>query len=279
MTDTLRERFSKIPWSSFGRQTPVATLARSVLPVGNFPGRLPSRDAGIMAALGEPDYEKYLMDIQGTAFQVGRGKLVTCWHVCEALKVKEGHSYIQTTHQRADGVWVKGYWPVESQFSFVDPRIQRGNPDVDIGILISTAVGDDAIPYDVPPVTWGDSTQLGVGDRVLIGGYPLGKDMFLALSTNRGIVQPTFYDGIVSAIIPATKETETRLIQISTISMGGISGGVVCDPTSGTILGMVTSGLETAGQSMPITYAIPSEVIQPYAEAISFKVKGGEVWR
>ena len=123
--------------------------------------------------------------------------------------------------------------------------MQNGNPDVDIGVLICTAVGDDTIPYDVPPVTWGDSTQLGVGDRVLIGGYPLGKDMFLALSTNRGIVQPTFYDGNVSAIIPATKNTETRLIQISTISMGGISGGVVCDPTSGAVLGMVTSGLET----------------------------------
>ena len=30
-----------------------------------------------MVALAEPDYEKYLMDIQGTAFQVGRGKLAT----------------------------------------------------------------------------------------------------------------------------------------------------------------------------------------------------------
>lgn len=232
-----------------------------------------------MVALGEPNYEKYLMEIQGTAFQVGRGKLVTCWHVCEVLNVKEGHAYFQTTYQRADGVWVKGYWPVESQLSFVDPRLQKGNPDVDIGVLISTAVGDDAIPYDVPPVTWGDSTQLGVGDRVLIGGYPLGRDMFLALSTSRGIVQPTFYDGVVSAIIPATKNTETRLIQISTISMGGISGGVVCDPVSGAVVGMVTSGIEIAGQSMPITYAIPSEFIRPFAEAISFNVKGGEIWR
>jgi hypothetical protein len=277
--DKLREQFSKIPWASFGRQTPISELARSVLPVGNFPARMPSRDAGLMVALGEPDYEKYLMDIQGTAFQVGRGKLITCWHVCEALHVKEGHAYIQTTSQREDGAWLKGYWPIETQFSFIDPRTKKGNAGVDIGLLVCSAVGDDTIPYDVPPVTWRDSTQLGVGDRVLIGGYPLGRDMFLALTTNRGIVQPTFYDGIVSAIIPATKDTETRLIQISTISMGGISGGVVCDPASGAVVGMVTSGLEIAGQSLPITYAIPSEVIQPYADAISFKVKSGEIWR
>jgi S1-C subfamily serine protease len=120
---------------------------------------------------------------------------------------------------------------------------------------------------------------LGVGDQVLIGGYPLGKEMFLALTTNRGIVQPTFYDGIVSAIIPPTKNTETRLLQISTIAIGGISGGVVCDPTSGAVLGMVTSGLISSGQSLPITYAIPSEVLQPWADAISFEVKGGKVWR
>jgi hypothetical protein len=278
--DRLRQQFSKIPWASFGRPTPVSALARSVLPVGNFPARLPSRSAGVMVALGEEGYENYLMDIQGTAFQVGRGKLLTCWHVCQALDVKDGRAYLQTTSQRQDGAWLKGYWPIETQFSFIDPRTKAGNADVDIGLLVCTAVGDDAVPYDVSPVTWGDSTQLGVGDRVLIGGYPLGTDMFLALSTNRGIVQPTFYDGIVSAIIPATKHTETRLLQISTISIGGISGGIVCDPISGAVLGMVTSGIDgSQGQSLPITYAIPSEVLQPYADAISFEVKGGEVWR
>jgi hypothetical protein len=159
---------------------------------------------------------------------------------CQALDMKNGRAYIQTTSQRRDGVWLKGYWPIEGQFSFIDPRTKAGNVEVDIGLLVCTAVGDDTVPYDAPPVTWGDSTQLGVGDRVLIGGYPFGKDMFLALTTNRGIVQPTFHAGIVSAIIPATKNTETRLLQISTISIGGISGGVVCDPSSGAVVGMVT---------------------------------------
>lgn len=230
-------------------------------------------------ALGDADYESFLMDIQGTAMQVGRGKLLTCWHVCQALKVKEGLAYIQSTTQRSDGAWVKGYWPIENQFSFIDPRLSAGNSDVDIGMIICTAEGDASIPYDVPNITWGNSSQLGVGDRVLIGGYPLGREMFLATATNRGIVQPTFYDGIVSALIPATKETETRLIQISTIAMGGISGGVVCDAETGAVVGMVTSGLTSGGYSLPVTYAIPSEVLKPYSEAISFKVSNGEIWR
>jgi hypothetical protein len=257
--EKVRKEFDKIPWMSFGRPTPVSALARSVLPVGNFPTRLRPRDDGILVALGEPGYEQYLMDIQGTAFQVGQGKLLTCWHVCEALHIKEGCAYLQSTVQREDGIWLKGYWPIVTQFSFIDPRSKSGNRDVDIGMIICPAKGDEAIPYDVPPVIWGDSTQLGVGDRVLIGGYPLGKDMFLALTTNRGIVQPTFYDGIVSALIPATKHTETRLIQISTIAIGGMSGGVVCDPATGAVVGMVTSGITetTTGQSLPITYAIP----------------------
>lgn len=278
--EQLRQRFQRIPWASFGRETPVSELARSIVPVGNFPSRLPPREAGIVVELGQPDYESYLMDIMGTAFQVGRGKLITCWHVCELLHVSEGFAHIQSTSTR-EGVVRKTYWPIQSKFSFVDPRLNRGNQDVDIGILTCAASGSDDCPYEVPVVSWGDSSQLGVGDEVLIGGFPLGKEMFLSLSTNRGIVQPTFYNGVISAIIPATKISETRLLQISSIAVGGISGGVVCNPTTGAVLGMVTSGLHdtASGQALPITFAIPSEVLQPYADAISFKTKDGEIWR
>jgi hypothetical protein len=87
--DKLREKFQGIPWDSFGRPTPISELSRSVLPVGNFPARLPSRSAGVMVALGEQGYENYLMDIQGTAFQVGRGKLLTCWHVLPSARCEK----------------------------------------------------------------------------------------------------------------------------------------------------------------------------------------------
>jgi Trypsin-like peptidase domain len=277
--EELRKKFAKIPWASFGRRMPISELARSIVPVGNFRVRLPSGESAVIKTSDEADFGNHIMDIQGTAFQVGRGKLLTCWHVCKALNIKEGFAYVQSTSER-NGKVLKCYWPVGAQFSFTDPRTKSGNKDIDVGTIICPAISNKLFHYDVPIVKWGDSTEVGVGDSVLIGGYPLGRDMFLALSTNRGIVQPTFYDGIISAVIPATKPTETRLLQISSIAIGGISGGVVCNPNDGAVLGMVTSGLESPpGHALPITYAIPSEVLQPYADAISFKGADGEIWR
>jgi S1-C subfamily serine protease len=63
------------------------------------------------------------------------------------------------------------------------------------------------------------------------------------------------------------------------VALAGISGGVVCDPSTGAVLGMVTSGLTVGETSLPITYALPSEVLSPFAEAISFKTEGGRIWR
>ena len=162
---------------------------------------------------------------------------------------------------------------------YYDQRFDDGGPGIDAGILICPATESEKAPYDVPPVTWGDSTKVGVGDRVLIGGFPLGKAMFFSNATNRGLVQPSFFEGIVSAVIPAIQRGETRLFQISSVALGGISGGVVCDPRTGAVLGMVTSGLTAGEISLPITYAIPSEVLRPFADAISFDVGDGERWR
>lgn len=227
--------------------------------------------------LGDTGYEDALMDIVGTAFKVGEGKFLTCWHVCQGLRVREGCAYLQTTEEK-NGVWVKRYWPVGSQLNFVDPRIKAGNPEIDVGLIISPMAHEKYQSIEPPSVKWGNSSKLGIGDRVLIGGFPLGRDMFLALQTNRGIVQPSFFEGIISAIIPATNERETRLLQISSVALGGISGGIVCDPLNGKVLGMVTSGLTNgADVSLPITYAIPSEVLRPWCDAISYKASDGSL--
>ena len=115
---------------------------------------------------------------------------------------------------------------------------------------------------DTPSIIWGDSTKLGVGDRIFVGGYPYGTDLFQMTQTNRGVVQPTFFDGIVSAIIPAQNEKETRLLQLSTLVAGGMSGGAVFNPETGEVYGMITSSIQGAsGDLHPVTYAIPSEVI------------------
>ncbi len=125
--------------------------------------------------------------------------------------------------------------------------------------------------YDVPVIRWGDSTSLGVGHQVVVGGYPYGTDLFRVTRTNRGVIQPTFYPGIISALVPATRPTETRLLQISVAVAGGISGGGVFNLETGALLGMVTSGLGSAeGGLQPVTYAIPGEVIAPFASSLSF---------
>jgi Trypsin-like peptidase domain len=269
-----------IPWTSRGRPTPISELARSILPVGSFPHRLREGEFKILGTSRDANFDDYLMDIVGTAFQVGRGKLLTCWHVCESLRVRAGFAHVLATTWKGNE-WRSSYWSIGAKLSFVDPRTNKGNKEVDVGALVCSTVEDTEFPYDVPIVKWGDSGNVGVGDRVLIAGYPLGRDMFLAPSTNRGLVQPSFYDGIVGAVVPATRHTETRLFQISSIAVGGISGGVVCDPSTGLVLGMVMSGLEDASnnQLLPITYAIPSEVLRPYADMISFTGPDGEIWR
>lgn len=272
-----KEAFQQIPWAYRGRRTPLAKLAQSIVPIGNKEG-VPRGDLTLSMTIQDPEHENWVMDIQGTAFQVGEGKLLTCWHVCEVLEVEQRRAYFYANTRIGEHEAQRPY-PVAMQFNFIDPRTDAGNPLIDVGMIISPPKHIEGFPYLVPNVTWGDSTKLGVGDRVVIGGFPLGRDMFFASTTNRGLIQPSFYDGIISAIIPAIRSGETRILQISSVALGGISGGVVAEPSTGKVLGMVTSGLDRSGVSLPITYAIPSEVLQPWADSISYKTDGGKICR
>lgn len=272
-----KEAFARIPWAYRGRRTPLARLAQSIVPVGNKEG-VPSGDLTLSMPIQDPGHEDWVMDIQGTAFQVGEGKLLTCWHVCKALEVEQRRAYYYANTRLGDYEAQRPY-PVAMQFNFIDPRTGAGNSLIDVGMLISSAIHSEEAPYLVPKVTWGDSTKLGVGDRVVIGGFPLGRDMFFASTTNRGLVQPSFFEGIISAIIPAIRQGETRVLQISSVGLGGISGGIVAEPSTGKVLGMVTSGLDSEGVSLPVTFAIPSEVLQPWADSISYKTDDDRICR
>jgi Trypsin-like peptidase domain len=275
----LKSIFDRIPWANRGRETNISRLGRSLVPVGNKEGGFPKGDPKLYITIQDPDHEAWVMDIQGTAFQVGEGKLLTCWHVIETLRLEQNEAYLYAS-SRLNGIEAQRPYPFAASFRFFDPRFEAGGLGiVDAGMLLCPANSTPEIPYEVPVVRWGDSTKVGVGDRVLIGGYPLGQEMFFANNSNRGLVQPSFFDGIISAVIPAIQNGETRLFQISSIAMGGISGGVVCEPLTGKVLGMVTSGLTDGSNSLPITYAIPSEVLQPWADAISFDGTDGRRWR
>jgi len=155
-----------------------------------------------------------------------------------------------------------------------DPRTNEENHGVDLSVIILPVRRTAEHPYDVPEVKWGDSAQLGVGDQVILGGYPYGKQMFLFTQSNRGIVQPTFYSGIISAILPVTAPLETRLLQISTPAAGGMSGGAVFLPDTGEVVGMITSCVHYQEEiPLPMTYALPSEIIAPFVEVITFETK------
>ena len=121
---------------------------------------------------------------------------------------------------------------------------------VDIAVIPFVPRDNKGSLIDTPSIIWGDSTKLGVGDRILVGGYPYGTDLFKITQTNRGVVQPTFFDGIVSAIIPAQNEKETRLLQLSTPAAGGMSGGVVFNPETGEAYGMITSSIQDRSGSI-----------------------------
>lgn len=265
-----------ILWGSLGKDTVAAKVGLSLVPVGILPFQpLPPQPNGLPASfLNESNLEQWLMNIVGTAIQAGDGKLVTCAHVVEELIKQKRKGYILTRFKR-DGTVICIPYPIYSAIRYVDPRTDEVNPNVDMAVLIVPAKSTKEIPYETPNVCWGDSSRLGVGDQVVLGGYPYGKQMFLFTQSNRGIVQPTFYSGIVSAILPATKPYETRIIQVSIPCGGGMSGGALFDANTGDVMGMVTSGVNIADENidvpLPMTYALPSEIIAPFAEVIRFE--------
>jgi S1-C subfamily serine protease len=202
---------------------------------------------------------------------------VTCAHVADALfkDAPNSYHYILSRLFRGDVIFGVPY-SIQISIPYIDIRTDKRNDEVDLAALIVPAVSTEELPYETPSVKWGDSTQLGVGDSIIVGGYPYGKQMFLFTESNRGVIQPTFYSGIISAIIPATTQTETRLLQISVPVGGGMSGGAVILPTTGEVVGMITSGIDADDIPLPMSYAIPSEVIAPFIENISFTRKKNE---
>lgn len=269
-----RELTKGITWNSAGKETVISKVGRSLVPIGIFPFLLQPITAGNVKfkTNEDPDREQYLMNIVGTGIQAGRGKLVTCGHVIEAVIQRKARGYILARLLREGGV-VNTPYPIKEALKFVDPRTEKVNDEVDLAVLIVAARSTKEIPYEVPNVDWGDSSQLGVGDPIIVGGYPHGTEMFKFTKSNRGIVQPSFYSGIISAILPATNLTEIRILRISVASAGGMSGGAVIEPHTGKVVGMVTSCVHTNGIPQPISYAIPSEIIAPYVEIITFDTK------
>lgn len=249
---------------------------KSVLPIGILPfDPLPPDPTTIQAIpANDPDADKFMMNIVGTAFQVGDGKLATCRHVVEALIEKRATGYVLTSLLQGRTI-IYVPFRVVNAVPYLDPRSYKFNPQIDLAILLVPAKKNSKVtPYKVPTIRWGDSTRVGVGDVVAIAGFPLGTDFFRVLRSNRGIIQPTVFDGVVSSVLPTSAPLESRLFQLSMAAPGGVSGGPVFSLRTGEVFGMATSGLDSAsGDLLPFTFAIPSEIIRPYVQTITFKTR------
>ena len=274
-----------IPWASTGRSSIISTAGRSLLPIGVYDPSLPVwRYEGTSKEISNRDaeFERHLINVVGTAIRTGTGKLVTCLHVVNDIVKDNLSGYALVSHeppQQNTIVHTACAFDATTALKYVRPGQKEGDAGVDLAVIPFVPRDRQGNVIAPQSILWGDSTQLGAGDRVIIGGYPFGTDLFKITQTNRGFVQPSFFDGIVSAIIPAQNERETRLIQLSTVAADGMSGGAVLDPETGAAYGMITSSLQddTSGALYPVTYAIPSEVILPYSGAINYNTELGRM--
>jgi S1-C subfamily serine protease len=220
-------------------------------------------------ASNSADMEKYLMRIMGTAIQVGNGKLLTTGETIQAVRPNRSEVFV-LAHIERQNVRVAIPYRIPQALRFVDPRTKEVNPTIDVALLLVPAKSTRELPYEIQPLLWGDSTSVGVGDPVMVAGYPLGTDLFLEYRSNRGFIQPTVYTGTIGAIIPAIQPSDTRLFRITVPGIGGISGGAVFSSKRGELLGMVTTSMHAATLPQPVIYAIPSEVLRPYVESVTF---------
>ena len=217
-----------------------------------------------------PEMEKYLMRIMGTAIQVGIGKLLTTGETIEAVRPHRADPFVLAHIERENARFAIPY-RIPRALRFIDPRTNEVNPTIDVALLLVPAKSTESIPYEIKPLRWGDSTTVGIGDPVMVAGYPFGTDLFLEHRSNRSFIQPTVYSGTIGAIIPAIQPTDTRLFRITVPGIGGISGGAVFSPKKGELLGMVTTSMHSAALPQPVIFAIPAEVLRPYVESISFE--------
>ena len=272
------DEFAKIiPWASMGRSSMASQVGRSLLPIGVYDPSLPIwqyEGSSKEITNKDEDFERYIINIVGTAIRTGTEKLVTCLHVVDDIIQQKLKGYALVTRTLSPNTIVHTSCPFGSALKYVRPGQKKGDAGVDLAVIPFVPRDNNGNYLDTPSIIWGDSTKLGVGDRILVGGYPYGTDLFKITQTNRGVIQPTFFDGIVSAIIPAQNEKETRLLQLSTLAAGGMSGGAVFNPETGEAYGMITSSVQDLNGALhPVTYAIPSEVILPYSGAINFDVE------
>jgi S1-C subfamily serine protease len=171
----------------------------------------------------------FFFDVETAAEGAGSGTVIDkAGHVLTNFHVVDGAREIQVT--LFDG----------SQF---DGRLVGKDESSDVAVIKI-----DAPPNLLLPVSFGDSGQLRVGQRVFAIGNPFG-------------LERTLTTGIISSLnrtLPSRNHrTMKSIIQIDAAINPGNSGGPLLD-SGGRLIGMNTAIASSTGQSSGVGFAIPS---------------------
>jgi len=157
----------------------------------------------------------------------------------------------------SDGVIVTNYHVI-SFAKDINVKLKNGDTYPVIGVINYDPLNDFAIlkidARNLPSVILGDSSQIGIGEKIYCIGNPLGLEY-------------TFSDGMISGL---RNFNEIAWFQFTAPVSPGSSGGPVIN-SEGKIIGIVTSGAEE-GQNL--NFALPINAIKEHiktAPIMTFK--------
>ncbi len=204
----------------------------------------------VIGSTGRIDLRNHRLDWVGTGWMVAPRMVVTNRHVAEEFGRAADHGF---AFKHADGGrrvaayldWRQEFQqPEESRFRVEEIRWIEPEESVDVALLLISGVGEsgEAPPQAVSLMTHEEVRQLNVGAWLAVIGYP-GYD-----SRNDPGDQQRIFDGIynVKRLAPGqiTAFVRNELLNHDATTLGGSSGSVVVDLTSGKALALHFGGLE-----------------------------------
>jgi S1-C subfamily serine protease len=205
---------------------------------------------GIIPSAGRIDLRNHRLDWVGTGWMVGQGIVVTNRHVASEFASREngGFGFLQNFGAppvRATVDWRREFQrPEESRFRVNEVIWIEPPRSLDVALLRISEEGDDgeANPPAIELMTDQEIADAGVGAWVAVIGYP-AQD-----SRNDAADQQRIFDGIynVKRLAPGkvTALVSEDLVHHDATTLGGNSGSVVLDLTSGKAMGLHFGGIQ-----------------------------------
>ena len=191
----------------------------------------------------------------------------------------------------ADQEWMTHYLTVTSQTKTISVVMGANIQGADVAPKEITAdvvtAGEEVPGKDVaiikiegknyPTVAIGDDSQVNVGDKLYVIGYPnVAQGGVNTLISTKSVTEPTFTSGVVSAKKQATQGYQ--VIQTDAAVTHGNSGGPVLD-SQGQVVGIATfiSIDPSTGQAVQgFNFVMPSTLIKQFLDRSGAKPAQGE---